>query len=166
MDASAAVTAAWMRVGFVHGVLSTDNVLVSGETIDYGPCAFLDEYEPGVWFSSIDQSWRYAYDNQPAIMRWNLDRLGIALAPLLDDDPVVGERVAAQAVSAFPAAYLAQWAAAFREILDSFTPVITLQRGILALSAEASDEGTNSLMSDYIRAQEKLVWMYSAYLNK
>ncbi len=87
VDAVAALTADWMRTGFVHGVLSTDNVLVSAETIDYGPCAFLDAYEPGAYFSSIDRFGRYAYDRQPSIMRWNLERLGHALSPLLADDP-------------------------------------------------------------------------------
>lgn len=116
-DATAATTADWMRVGFVHGVLSTDNVLVSAETIDYGPCAFLDAYEPGAFFSSIDRLGRYAYDRQPDIMRWNLARLGDALAPLLSDDPSTGEQVAADTVGTFDARYRSYRDAAFRDKL-------------------------------------------------
>ena len=117
VDALAALTADWMRLGFVHGVLSTDNVLVSAETIDYGPCAFLDAYEPGAYFSSIDALGRYAYDRQPAIMRWNLDRLGEAIAPLLDDDPGESGRIAAEIVSTFDARHLAHRRSAFRDKL-------------------------------------------------
>ncbi len=117
VDAIAGLTADWMRTGFVHGVLSTDNVLVSAETIDYGPCAFLDAYEPGASFSSIDEFGRYAYDRQPSIMRWNLERLGDALVPLLADDPATGELVAAEIVDAFDARYRSYWAAAFRQKL-------------------------------------------------
>ncbi|MGB4779367.1 protein adenylyltransferase SelO [Microbacterium sp.] len=118
VDALAALTADWMRIGFVHGVLSTDNVLVSAETIDYGPCAFLDAYEPGAWFSSIDQFGRYAYDRQPAIMHWNLERLGEALAPLLceerDDDLRSALSVAAAIVETFPELYEHHRTEAFR----------------------------------------------------
>lgn len=117
VDAVAALTADWMRTGFVHGVLSTDNVLVSAETIDYGPCAFLDAYEPGAYFSSIDEFGRYAYDRQPSIMRWNLERLGDALAPLLADDPAAGNLVAAEIVDTFDARYRSHWTAAFRQKL-------------------------------------------------
>ena len=74
----------WMGVGFVHGVMNTDNMLVSGETIDYGPCAFMDEYNPSIYFSSIDKHGRYSYKNQPAIMIWNLSKLAEAFIPLVD----------------------------------------------------------------------------------
>ena len=76
----------WMRVGFIHGVMNTDNMAISGETIDYGPCAFMDEYHPATVFSSIDHRGRYAYGNQPAIAQWNLARLAETLLPLIDDD--------------------------------------------------------------------------------
>ena len=82
----AAVVAAWMRVGFVHGVMNTDNVTLSGETIDYGPCAFVDRYAAGTVFSSIDRHGRYAFGNQPAITHWNLARFAEALLPLIDAD--------------------------------------------------------------------------------
>ncbi len=75
-----------MGVGFIHGVMNTDNMTISGETIDYGPCAFMDAYDPDTVFSSIDHNGRYAYANQPLIARWNLARLAEALLPLIDDD--------------------------------------------------------------------------------
>ena len=84
--AQARLVASWMLVGFVHGVLNTDNVTLSGETIDYGPCAFLDAHDPGTVFSSIDHDGRYAYGNQPAVTSWNLARLAEAMLPLLDED--------------------------------------------------------------------------------
>lgn len=114
VDASAAVTADWMRTGFVHGVLSTDNVLVSGETIDYGPCAFLDAFDPGAVFSSIDLHGRYAYDRQPSIMRWNLARIGDAVAPLLAPSPAVGASIAVDIVASFDERYRTAWIHAFR----------------------------------------------------
>ena len=76
----------WMSVGFIHGVMNTDNMTISGETIDYGPCAFMDEFDPATRFSSIDHGGRYAYGNQPGIAQWNLARLAEALLPLIDDD--------------------------------------------------------------------------------
>ncbi len=82
-----ALVARWMAVGFVHGVMNTDNMTISGETIDYGPCAFLDAHDPAAVFSSIDQQGRYAYGNQPLLARWNLARLGETLLPLIADDP-------------------------------------------------------------------------------
>jgi uncharacterized protein YdiU (UPF0061 family) len=82
----AALIANWMLVGFIHGVMNTDNMAISGETIDYGPCAFMDEYDPKTVFSSIDHSGRYAYANQPAIAQWNLARFAETLLPLIDSD--------------------------------------------------------------------------------
>ncbi len=85
-SAQAALVAQWMLVGFVHGVMNTDNMTISGETIDYGPCAFMDAYDPATVFSSIDHGGRYAYGNQPAIAQWNLARFAETLLPLLADD--------------------------------------------------------------------------------
>ena len=82
----AALVAQWMGVGFIHGVMNTDNMALSGETIDYGPCAFMDAYAPGTVFSSIDRQGRYAYANQPLILGWNLARLAEALLPFVDAD--------------------------------------------------------------------------------
>ena len=82
----ASLIANWMSVGFIHGVMNTDNMTISGETIDYGPCAFMDEYHPATVFSSIDKQGRYAYANQPAILTWNLTRLAETLIPLVHDE--------------------------------------------------------------------------------
>ena len=82
----AALIADWMSVGFIHGVMNTDNMAISGETIDYGPCAFMDNYDTNTVFSSIDHAGRYAYGNQPAIAQWNLARFAETLLPLIDSD--------------------------------------------------------------------------------
>lgn len=95
----------WMRVGFVHGVMNTDNMALSGETIDYGPCAFMDTYNPGTVFSSIDHNGRYAYANQPAIAQWNLARFAETLLPLLDDDAEKAREIAEEAINGFGTVY-------------------------------------------------------------
>ena len=95
----------WMRVGFIHGVMNTDNMALSGETIDYGPCAFMDAYASGTVFSSIDHMGRYAYANQPAIAQWNLARLAETLLPLLDDDSEKAKEIAEEAINGFGAVY-------------------------------------------------------------
>ena len=105
----AELVARWLHVGFVHGVMNTDNSSVSGETIDYGPCAFLDAYDPGAVFSSIDQAGRYAYANQPRIAHWNVTRLAEAMLPLFaeDQDKAVAwaEEALGQFAQRFEAAY-------------------------------------------------------------
>ena len=106
----AALVGQWMLIGFIHGVMNTDNTSISGETIDYGPCAFMDAYDASTVFSSIDHGGRYAYGNQPGIMQWNLARLAEALLPLLADDEdaavAVAQEVLAGYAPAFEAAYL------------------------------------------------------------
>ena len=106
-ERQAALIARWMNVGFIHGVMNTDNMTISGETIDYGPCAFLEHYDPAAVFSSIDHGGRYAYANQPLIARWNLARFAEALLPLIaasDDEADVQRAVAAavEVIDAFP----------------------------------------------------------------
>lgn len=107
--AQASLVAHWMSIGFIHGVMNTDNMTVSGETIDYGPCAFLDSYDPHTVFSSIDQQGRYAYKNQPAIAQWNLARLAEALLPLLHQDEQQAIALATAVLNEFPAMYQQQW---------------------------------------------------------
>jgi uncharacterized protein YdiU (UPF0061 family) len=87
VEAQASLIARWMQVGFIHGVMNTDNMTISGETIDYGPCAFMDAYDPATVFSSIDHGGRYAFGNQPPIAQWNLARLAETLLPLINADP-------------------------------------------------------------------------------
>jgi uncharacterized protein YdiU (UPF0061 family) len=105
MAAQARLIASWQLLGFIHGVMNTDNALLSGETIDYGPCAFMDGYEPGKVFSSIDQGGRYAYSNQPQIAHWNLACLGSALLTQLSSDQEQAVELAQQAINEFPAMY-------------------------------------------------------------
>jgi len=104
----------WMRVGFVHGVMNTDNTSISGETIDYGPCAFMDAYDPGTVFSSIDTHGRYAYGNQAPIAQWNLARLAETLLTFLHEDQEEAIRIATERIEAFPEIYTRHWLAGFR----------------------------------------------------
>ena len=109
-ERQARLIAQWMNVGFIHGVMNTDNMTISGETIDYGPCAFMEAYDPATVFSSIDHQGRYAYGNQPAAARWNLARLAEALLPLMcsaDDEAAVQQALAqaAAVIDEFPARY-------------------------------------------------------------
>ena len=112
--AQARLVAQWMGLGFVHGVMNTDNMALSGETIDYGPCAFLDAYAPGTVFSSIDRRGRYAFANQPAIMAWNLARLAEALLPFIDADQDRAVDVANARLDGIAALFRAEWLAVMR----------------------------------------------------
>ena len=111
------LVAEWMRVGFVHGVLNTDNVALSGETIDYGPCAFIDAYDPSTVFSSIDHHGRYAFGKQPGITSWNLARLAEALLPLIDPDPDTAVQLAQEVLETFPHQFRQAWLTTFRNKL-------------------------------------------------
>jgi len=104
-ERQAALIAQWMNVGFIHGVMNTDNMTVSGETIDYGPCAFVEAYDPAAVFSSIDHQGRYAFANQPGIASWNLARLAETLLPLLSDDDKQAIAMANDVLAAFPGRY-------------------------------------------------------------
>ena len=99
----------WMRVGFIHGVMNTDNMTISGETIDYGPCAFMDIYDPKTVFSSIDKMGRYAYCNQPAITKWNLSRFAECLIPLIDEDEDKAVKSATELIETFGERYEKKW---------------------------------------------------------
>jgi serine/tyrosine/threonine adenylyltransferase len=110
----ASLVARWMLIGFIHGVMNTDNMTISGETIDYGPCAFMEAYDPDTVFSSIDSWGRYAYGNQPAIAGWNLARFAEALLPLLSDNVEEGVKLAENAFGAFRGEYDAVWTSGMR----------------------------------------------------
>ena len=114
VSAQASLVARWMLVGFVHGVMNTDNMTISGETIDYGPCAFMDAFDVATVFSSIDETGRYAYGNQPAVAEWNLARLAEALLPLLDEDEDRAVDTAMASLSAFRPTYGAAWSSGMR----------------------------------------------------
>ena len=112
LDAQASLVARWMALGFIHGVMNTDNVTISGETIDYGPCAFMDVFDPATVFSSIDHGGRYAYGNQPMITQWNLARLAETLLALFDDDLDTAVEIATARLQQFPDRYHEYWMAA------------------------------------------------------
>ena len=105
MGRQAALIARWLHVGFIHGVMNTDNMSIAGETIDYGPCAFMDSYDPATVFSSIDHQGRYAYANQPHIAQWNLARFAETLLPLLHPDEDESLRLANAAIQGFPSQF-------------------------------------------------------------
>jgi serine/tyrosine/threonine adenylyltransferase len=107
--AQAHLVAQWMLVGFVHGVMNTDNVTISGETIDYGPCAFMEAFDPATVFSSIDHGGRYAYGNQPVVTEWNLARFAEALLPLLADQEEAAIEIAVEALGELRPAYDSAW---------------------------------------------------------
>jgi len=123
----------WMRVGFIHGVMNTDNMTISGETIDYGPCAFMDNYDPKTVFSSIDQLGRYAYFNQPSIAKWNLARFAECLIPLIDKDKDKAITIATETINTFETNYEIKWLNMMRDKLGLFGEDIKDQVLILDL---------------------------------
>ena len=110
----------WMRVGFIHGVMNTDNMSISGETIDYGPCAFMDIYDPKTVFSSIDKMGRYAYCNQPIITKWNLSRFAECLIPLINKDQNKAIEIATEVINSFEKIYEEKWLNMMRDKLGLF----------------------------------------------
>lgn len=138
IERQASLIARWMCVGFVHGVMNTDNMALSGETIDYGPCAFIDAYDPSTVFSSIDRTGRYAYGNQPEIARWNLARLAEALLPLIDKDQEKGGAAAEEVLGYFPRRFHACWTAGMRAKLGLMT----------------EEEGDATLIGDLLEAMK------------
>ncbi len=118
----AALVATWLQVGFIHGVMNTDNMALSGETIDYGPCAFMDTYDPATVFSSIDQNGRYAYANQQHIAQWNLARFAETLLPLLHPDETEALRLANDAIQHFTPKFEEHYLDGMRKKLGLFHP--------------------------------------------
>ncbi len=140
---TASLIARWQLIGFIHGVMNTDNMSVAGETIDYGPCAFMDAFHPGTVYSSIDHAGRYAYANQPAIAYWNLARLAETLLPLLAPESGAAIAEAHAALDAYPAAFEAAYHFGLRAKLGLFAPHdgdIALAHDLLAaMDAEDAD---------------------------
>lgn len=116
------LVATWMNIGFIHGVQNTDNVTVSGETIDYGPCAFIEGFDPGASFSSIDEGGRYAYGRQPTISKWNMARLAEALLPLIADDPDRAVELATEILDTYDGMYGRRWLEGVRSKLGLSSP--------------------------------------------
>ena len=163
IDAQAKLIAAWMGLGFIHGVMNTDNMTLSGETIDYGPCAFMDDYHPDTVFSSIDQFGRYAYANQPQIAVWNLAQLATALLPLIPDREVGIDSFTA-AINGFSDRFDAAWDGVLRAKLGLATQAEgdgALARDLLAIMAENSADFTNTFRAlsgtDPRRARDQLI---------
>jgi uncharacterized protein YdiU (UPF0061 family) len=142
IDRQARLIAQWMGLGFIHGVMNTDNMAISGETIDYGPCAFMEGYAPGTVFSSIDHQGRYAYANQPLILGWNLARLAEALIPLLDPDPDRAVDLANDRLTGIAARYQSAW--------------LAVMRHKLGLAGE--DPGDAALVDDLLAAMDGADW--------
>ncbi len=138
VEVQAELIADWMSVGFIHGVMNTDNMTLSGETIDYGPCAFMDDYAPGTVFSSIDQTGRYAYGNQPGMGQWTLARLAEALLPLIDSESDRAVAMATEVLRGYVARYDAAW--------------LRRMRGKLGLVAE--EAGDAALAAGLLSAME------------
>ncbi|MDQ7835014.1 MAG: YdiU family protein [Humidesulfovibrio sp.] len=148
MQRQASLVAKWLQVGFIHGVMNTDNMSLCGETIDYGPCAFMDAYDPDTVFSSIDQGGRYAYGNQPQMAQWNLARFGEALLPLLHEDPRKAIELAQEAIQAFPVLFRSAWLDGMRAKLGLFTREpedLSLVKELLAAMQEGQADYTNTL---------------------
>ncbi len=137
-----ALIAEWMGLGFIHGVMNTDNVAISGETIDYGPCAFMEGYAPDTVFSSIDHQGRYAYANQPLILGWNLARLAETLVPLLHPEAETAVEIANDRLTGIAPRYRADWAAMMRR----------------KLGLVGEDPGDAALADDLLAAMNKADW--------
>jgi uncharacterized protein YdiU (UPF0061 family) len=135
IDKQAELIARWMLIGFIHGVMNTDNMAISGETIDYGPCAFMDTYDPATVYSSIDEHGRYAYGNQPVIGQWNLSRLAEALLPVIDEDREKAVDIAQEAINSYPAKFEAAFLAGYRKKLG----LSTVEDGDAALAKSLMD---------------------------
>lgn len=150
IEHQASLIAKWQLVGFVHGVMNTDNMTISGETIDYGPCAFLDTYNPEAVFSSIDRNGRYAYANQPAIAEWNLARFAETLLPLLHDDEEEALNIATETLYTFREAYVQNWLSGMRKKLGMDEEKVEdepLVNELLALMEKYEADYTNTFLA-------------------
>ena len=146
-DAQASLVASWMHIGFIHGVMNTDNMAISGETIDYGPCAFMDAYDPATVLSSIDHAGRYAYGNQGPIAQWNLARFGETLLPLLDSDRQTATSIAKEVVESFPGIFVRYWLNGMRRkigLLKDEADDLGLIQGLLTLMQKHAADYTLS----------------------
>lgn len=151
ISAQASLVAQWMLVGFVHGVMNTDNMTISGETIDYGPCAFMETFDPATVFSSIDHGGRYAYGNQPTVAAWNLARFAETLLPLLADDGEQAVELATRALHGFGPRFDAAWSAGMR--------------AKLGLSADVTDEAARTLIDDLLALLQQNRTDYTSFFR-
>ncbi|MDN4606605.1 protein adenylyltransferase SelO [Sporosarcina highlanderae] len=159
IERQASLIAKWQLVGFIHGVMNTDNMTISGETIDYGPCAFMDVYDPATVFSSIDRQGRYAYGNQPGIAEWNLARFAETLLPLLHDDKEEAIGIAEQELSRFGKLYHIHWLSGMRNKLGFFNEEeqdVQLAKDLLQLMKNNRADYTNTFRALTLDALEEL----------
>ena len=148
LERQAALIAQWLQVGFIHGVMNTDNMALCGETIDYGPCAFMDRYDPSTVFSSIDLSGRYAYGQQPAIALWDLSRFAETLLPLLNAEEGKAIELATEVINTFPEKFQRFWLAGMRAKLGLFSKEdddLTLLQDLLSCLQKCGADYTNTL---------------------
>lgn len=172
----ARLVAGWMGLGFIHGVMNTDNVSIAGETLDYGPCAFMEAYDPEQVFSSIDEGGRYAYRNQPWIAQWNLARFAETLIPLIDDDADRAVERATAVIRAYPERYEAEWLAVMRgklglvgeeegdrELAEAFLEAMADGRADFTLAfrglSEAVEEDASGLLERFDNGEALRAWL-------
>ncbi|BAH43751.1 conserved hypothetical protein [Brevibacillus brevis NBRC 100599] len=156
----AALIAKWQLVGFIHGVMNTDNMAISGETIDYGPCAFMDTYDPATVFSSIDVQGRYAYGNQPYIAVWNLSRFAESLLPLLHENEAQAVKIAEDVLAEFSKLYHSNWLTGMRAKLGLFNEEEqdeALIEGLLNMMKEHRADYTNTFRALTLNQPEETV---------
>ncbi|ENN86176.1 hypothetical protein RHSP_33590 [Rhizobium freirei PRF 81] len=176
-ERQAALIARWLHVGFIHGVMNTDNMSVSGETIDFGPCAFMDAYDPATVFSSIDRNGRYAYANQPAIGQWNLARFGETLIPLIDPSVDKAIELANIVIKAYGERFQAHWLSGMRakiglsseeegdlDLIQSLLAVMQQQSADFTLAFRrladlAADEGATDFAATFQDPQAVTSWL-------
>jgi uncharacterized protein YdiU (UPF0061 family) len=163
MKRQAALVARWMHVGFIHGVMNTDNCSISGETIDFGPCAFMDAYNPGTVFSSIDQGGRYQYQNQPGIAQWNLARFAETLLPIIDENTDDAVDKANQVVVDYATSFQEAWSAGLRRKIGLGTPEEedgVLIQSLLDLMQRDKVDWTRAFrrLSDAVRGDDVPFW--------
>lgn len=165
----AELVAKWMGMGFIHGVMNTDNMSLSGETIDYGPCAFMDHFDPARKFSYIDQQGRYAYQNQPGIAQWNLTRLAEALLPLIDNDAEKAVELAKAELENFPALFKAAYHEVFskkiglvknkdEELIQSLLDLMAKEEADFTLVFRCLGEGRESFLAQFQNDAKAREW--------
>jgi uncharacterized protein YdiU (UPF0061 family) len=167
----------WIHVGFIHGVMNTDNMSISGETIDYGPCAFMDRYHPETVFSSIDRQGRYAYRNQAPIAQWNLARFAETLLPLIDQDKDKSIQLASQSVNGFSDQFQMAWLKGMRQKLGLFDEdpsdidlinelLILMQKNKADYTLTFRHLSSNAILNDTIFEDESFKAWYKKWLNR
>ncbi len=162
----ASLISKWMLVGFIHGVMNTDNMTISGETIDYGPCAFMDKYDANTVFSSIDRYGRYAYGNQPSIAEWNLSRFAETLMPLLHENKEQSIKLANGAVAEFNNLYKNHWITGMRSKLGIFNEELEdekLINELLNMMGKYNEDYTNTFLRLTINNIEETSVMFKSY---